>query len=92
MIGIARSAGSALIRRVDLVAVEPGQLDVHEDEVRALARRRRVTPSSPVVGLEHLVAGVVEQVAQDLAVLLVVLDDQDALGHGHALAAWLLDA
>src|SRR5262245_46160122 len=71
----------------DLVAVDPRQLDVHQDEVRALSGSG-ADAVLPGVGLQHLVAGVTQQIAQDLPVLLVVLDHQDALSHAQALEAW----
>ena len=50
-----------------LVAVEPGQLDVHQDQIRALASRRAVTPSSPVSASSISKPGAGQEVAQDAA-------------------------
>ena len=80
MIGISgeRRVGLDAPRR--LVAVDARKLDVHEDEVRLLRRGRRVRALA-VMRLDHVVARGAQQVAQDLPVVLVILDDQDALGH-----------
>src|SRR5262245_43696063 len=63
-----------------LVAIHHRQLDVHEDEVRPLPGddgERLLT----VLGLDQFVAGVAEQVAQDLPIVFLVLDHQYALAH-----------
>ena len=62
------------------VAVETRELDVHEDQVRALLLCRR-NPFLPRHGLDHVDAGAGEKEAQDAPVFLVILDDQDSLVH-----------
>src|ERR1051326_4728262 len=63
------------------VAVEQRQMDVPQDQVRLRAGRdgERVLA---VLGLDHLVSGAAEQIAQDLPIVLLILDHQDALAHG----------
>ena len=78
MIGIALQRGIGLDAPRRLVAVEQRQLDVHQDEVGLLPRRRRQRRLA-VMRLDHLVAGRAQQIAQDLPVVLVVLDHQNAL-------------
>src|SRR3990172_3677641 len=63
-----------------LIAVDAGELDVHQDQVWTLSfgQRHAVLPPH---ALDHRVAGAWQEVAHDAAVLLVVLDDQDAPAH-----------
>src|SRR5581483_7668607 len=61
-----------------LVAVDAGKLDVHQDQVGALARGRR-DAGDAVDRLDQLVAGRRHQVADDPAIVLGVFDDKDAL-------------
>ena len=80
MIGIARQLGFCLDPARRLVAVEHGQLDVHEDQVRPLGLGE--AHAGLAVGrLDQLVAGARQQIADDPPVVLLVLDDEDALGH-----------
>ena len=79
MIGIAASAGIGLDAPRRLVAVDHRQLDVHQDQV-GLVLGRLATPSAPSAPRSAR-SPLLEQVAQDLAVVLGVLDDQDALAH-----------
>ena len=83
MIGMCRSAGIGLDPAGHLVAVEAGELDVHQDQVGALLLRRR-DPFLAGHRLDQLEAGARQEVAQDAPVVLVVLDDQDALAHAHS--------
>ena len=80
MIGTAASAGIGADAARRLVPVDAGQLDVHQDQIGLLALGRR-DPFEPVDRLDQLVAGALQQVADDLAVVLGVLDDEDALRH-----------
>src|SRR5262249_7354943 len=59
------------------VAVEPRELDVHQDEVRPVrvGHRHSVLPRQR---LDYLVAGGREQVTHDAAVVLVILAPHDA--------------
>ena len=57
-----------------------GKLDVHQDQVGLLLGDRGERLLA-VLGLDHLVAGAGQQIAQDLPVVLLVLDHQNALGH-----------
>ncbi len=64
--------------RERLDAADPRQVDVHHDEIGcALARERHAVLAG--LGLDRAVAVDLQQVARELAVLLVVLDDQDQL-------------
>jgi len=82
--GIARVRGSARRWCNASIPFIPGRLDIHEDE----GGRRRLGQPDPLlrgVGLDRLVAVELEDVTLQLAVLLVVLDDQDHLaGHGRS--------
>ena len=78
MIGIASSSGIGLDAPRRLVAVDHRHLDVHQDQVRPLLGDRVATPPAPFSRLDHLVAGTGQQIAQDLPVVLRVLDHQDA--------------
>src|SRR5262245_54853222 len=64
-----------------LVAVHPGELDVHQDQGRTV-RFRHLDALIPRDGLQHGEPGGREEIAQDAAVVLVVLDDQDLPAHG----------
>src|SRR3954447_6279186 len=78
--------GLDLARR--LVAVQLGQLDVHQDQVGAVASGEADTLGAGD-RLDQLVAGAGQQVAQDAPVVLLVLDHQDLLAHaGALLAGW----
>ena len=57
MIGMRAQAGLALIRAGRLVAVDPGELDVHEDEVGRARVSARPHAFLAGLGLEHPVAG-----------------------------------
>src|SRR6516165_5399168 len=63
-----------------LVAVHHRQLNVHQDQVGALlciCGERLLA----VCRLDQLVSGVAQQVAQDLPVVFLVLNDKDAPAH-----------
>src|SRR4029077_6554624 len=66
-----------------LVAVDNRKLDIHQDQVRVLALRHR-HPFGTVHRLDQLVTHTRQQIADDLAIVLGVLDDQDALAHSAA--------
>src|SRR4029077_9471080 len=66
-----------------LVAVDNRKLDIHQDQVRVLALRHR-HPFGTVHRLDQLVTHTRQQIADDLAIVLGVLDDQDALAHSVA--------
>src|SRR5580704_15439782 len=68
-----------------LVAVEQWQLNVHENEIGAL-RLGRGDSRFAVAGFAHGVAGATEEIAQNLAVVLLILDDENSLAHGRP--AW----
>ena len=81
MIGIAlqRRIGLDAARR--LVAVHDRKLNVHQDQIGPLlgdGRQRLLA----VLGLDHFVVGAGQQIAEDLPVVLLVLDHQNALAHG----------
>ena len=81
MIGIALERRIGLDPARRLVAVDDRKLDVHQDQVGPLlgdGGQRLLA----VLGLDHLVAGAGQQIAQDLPVVLLVLDHQNALAHG----------
>ena len=63
-----------------LHAIDTWQLEIHENEIGRLADRRGDAvlgrPSHP-----HVVARVLKHVPQQLEIPLVVLDDQDHVGH-----------
>ena len=80
MIGIDLRSALRLDAARRLVAVDDGQLDVHQDQV-GLLLLRQLDALLAVDGLDQLVAGAGQQVAQDGAVVLLVLDDEDALAH-----------
>src|SRR5262249_20670165 len=66
-----------------LVAVDAGELDVHEDQVRPFrpGQRHRVLAGPGLDDLER-VGG--QQVAEDAPVVLLVVDDEDARAHARA--------
>src|SRR5262249_44784536 len=63
-----------------LVAVHDRKLDVHQDQVRP-ARGDGGERLLAVLGLGELVAGVAEQIAQDLPVVFLILDHKDVPAH-----------
>ena len=82
MIGIALELGIGLDPPRRLVAVHDRKLDVHQDQVGPLRSRRRSSASCAVLRLDHVVAGAGQQIAQDLPVVLLVLDHENAFAHG----------
>src|SRR5262245_46715272 len=67
-----------------LVAVEDRELDVHENEIRA----RRFGCANPLLSVGSLhdrIAGTAEEVAQDAAQVVLVLDYKDTLAHAMSL-------
>src|SRR3954469_18559503 len=69
-----------------LVAVEHGKLDVHQDQVR-LVLARHGEAGGAVMRLQELVADAVDEVADDLPVVLGVLDHQDTLRHAASICS-----
>src|SRR6266536_1303083 len=61
--------------------VEHWQLDIRQNAVRPV-RRRRGQPRLAVRGFDHLEIGAREQILQDLPVVFLILYHQDALAHG----------
>src|SRR5215467_2865888 len=62
------------------VAVQQWQLDVHEDEIRPMfcgLHQRLLT----VLGFDHLVSRVRQQIAQDAPIVLLIFDHQYPLCH-----------
>ena len=80
MIDVVSRLGSVLICRLASRAVEDGQLEVHEDEVRVLGLGYR-HPSRPSAASDDVATLSGEEIAQDAAQVFLVLDDEDALGH-----------
>jgi hypothetical protein len=78
--------GDGMQRRVrletasSLVAVKDRELDVHENEVRVVHRRRNQSRLT-VLGFDDLEIGAGEQVPQDLPIVFLILDHQDAIAH-----------
>src|SRR5262249_12760401 len=72
--------GNGLDAAGRLVAVDHRELDVHEDEV-GLVLRRHGDALLAGHGLDHLVAGAGQEIADDGSVVLGVLDHEDALAH-----------
>ena len=64
-----------------LGAVDPGQLEVHQDQLRR-APLRQLDTLLAGPRLDHLVSGELQHVPDQLEVPLVVLDDEDPGGHG----------
>src|SRR5271165_3254502 len=63
-----------------LVAVHDGQLNVHQDQVRTLlgdGGERLLA----VLHLDQLISGVAQQITQDLPVVHLILDHQNASAH-----------
>src|SRR6266511_2231986 len=83
---MACSAASAFKTASSLVAVQPRQLDVHENEVRPV-RRRRGKPRLAVLGFDDLEIGAREQIPQDLPIVFLILDHQNALHDGPTCAS-----
>ncbi len=77
MIGIVFSAGSALIRRV---AVHDRQLDIHQDEIGSLFRHSRECLLA-ILRFHDFIISRGKHIANDLAVILLVLHHQNKLAH-----------
>src|SRR4051794_5210365 len=72
--------GAELSQR--LGAVDARELEVHQDEIRpALGRELHSLLAGP--GLHHLMAGMRQDVTDELEVQLVVLDDEDPVRRAH---------
>ena len=73
----------------DFQTADLRQLDVHQDEV-GLVQPRQGQRLQALPGLQRLVALGIEQIMKELHVQLVILDDEDFLGHHH-LACRLME-
>src|SRR5262249_27234376 len=62
------------------ITVKPRQLDIHENEVRPM-RSRCGKPRLAVFGFDDLEISAREQIPQDLPIVWLILDHQDALAH-----------
>src|SRR5580704_6838676 len=67
-----------------LVAVDHRELDVHQDQVGPVGLRHRHSLGA-VHRLEEFIVKAGQQVADDLPIVLGVLDDQDALAHAASI-------
>src|SRR6516225_8907744 len=63
-----------------LVTVHKRQLDIHENKVRTLLFCCADTGLA-VPGFRHLITGTAQEIAEDLPIVLLVLDHQNALAH-----------
>src|SRR5271154_2646182 len=68
------------------VTVDDRQLDIHQNQVGLLALRQRYALGA-VHRLDQLVTDARQKIADDLAIILGVLDNQDALGHAASSSA-----
>ena len=68
------------MRRRRLVAVHMRQLDVHKNKVGTLLFRS-ANAGLAIPGLRHLITGTVQEIAEDLPIVLLVLDHKYALAH-----------
>ena len=75
--------GVALDAAGGLVAVDERKLDVHQDQVGSLRSRHRERLLA-VVGFNHQKASACEQVAKDLPIVLLILNDEYRLVHYRA--------
>ena len=81
MTGMACSiTASALILRVASYPSRIGSWMSHEDEVRPV-RRRCGKSCLAIHGFDHFEIRAREQIPQDLPVIFLILDHQDALAH-----------
>jgi hypothetical protein len=64
----------------DLETGHLGKLDVHDDQIRAVLARK-IQRLDTVAGTDGAVAMCFQQIVEELHVKLVVLHDQDSLGH-----------
>ena len=78
--GIALSSAIVLEPLGDFEAGDFGQLDIHQDQVGTMLARE-IERLDAVAGADGLVAVRLQQVVEELHVELVVLHDQDGLGH-----------
>src|SRR5262249_37026663 len=63
-----------------LVAINQRQLDIHENEVWPLAGGK-LDRLLPVLGFDHFESSVCKKIAEDLAIVLLILDNQNAFLH-----------
>src|SRR6266516_7619145 len=68
-----------------LVAVDARELDIHEYQVR-LVLRRRCQARLAIFGFDDFEIGAREQISQDLPIVFLMLDYQDALAHDRPAA------
>ena len=80
MIGISLPAGVGLDPAGRFVAVHHRQLNIHQDQIRT-PRGDRPQCFFAVPGFADLVAGMGEEIAQDLPVIFLVLNHQNVLAH-----------
>jgi hypothetical protein len=80
MTGMACSTASALRRARRLVAIEDRKLDIHENEVGPVGCRRG-KPRLTVLGFDDFEIGTREQIPQNLPIIFLILDHQDAPAH-----------
>ena len=80
MMGMCFSAGSPLMRRVASVAIEKRELNVHEDRI-GMVRRSGGDRLLAVADLDDVKSAMDEKMAEDLPVVLLVLDHKNAFGH-----------
>src|SRR5262249_15732691 len=86
------NAGYNRQRRVGLratgcfIPVEARQLNINEDEVRPM-RCRRCKACLAVFGLNDLEISAREQIPQDLPIVWLILNHEDALGHCYPVCA-----
>src|SRR5262249_51651652 len=73
-----RSVGLDAARR--FVAVHDRQLDIHQDKIGPLLCDSRQCLFA-ILGLGDLIVGWGQHIADDLAIIRLILDYQDALGH-----------
>src|SRR5262245_8707108 len=85
--GRARHSRQSLDPARTLIAVEHRKLDVHQHEIGMLGFGFGDALGAGR-GFDDLVAGALQRKSRDLPQVLLVLDDQYAMGHAAAPAAW----
>src|SRR5262249_38137045 len=69
-----------------LITVQPRQLDIHYNEVRAVGSRRG-KPCLAIFSLNDLEISAREQIPQDLPIVWLTLNHEVALGHCYPVCA-----
>ena len=82
--GMAFSSASSFSHLVTSRPDTSGKLDIHQDQVGPVLARE-IQRLDPVAGADGLVAVRLQQIVEELHVELVVLHDQDSLGHSPPL-------